>query len=90
MHLMRAHKVCLNQAYKHIKDVRPFIHPNEGFMHQMAMFEIETFGWTSVGGPKAGKMWDFYQWNSERKGHPRGGDEGALLGRGIMETCAIL
>ena len=89
MHLMRHHDICLNQAYKHIKDIRPFVCPNEGFMYEMAMFEVETFGWTSVAGPKAGKMWKFYQWNAEKGNHQKGGDEGALLG-GTRLDCVIL
>jgi hypothetical protein len=89
MHLIRNHNVCLNQAYKHIKNIRPFIHPNEGFMYQMALFEVETFGFTSVAGPKAGKMWDFYDWNRDKRNYARGGDEGGLLSSG-GGMCVIL
>lgn len=87
MHLMRHHDVCLNQAYRHIKDVRPFIHPNEAFMYQMAMFEVDTFGFTSVAGPKSGKWWDFYAWNDDKHNYERGGEQGALLSTGM---CVIL
>ncbi len=88
MHLMRHHEVCLNQGYKHIKNVRPFIHPNEGFLYQMAMFEVDTFGFTSVAGTKAGKDWAFYKWNSEKCNFPRGGEQGALIRGGAL--CNIL
>eukprot|EP00520_Triparma_pacifica_P015642 CAMPEP_0118632844 /NCGR_PEP_ID=MMETSP0785-20121206/670_1 /TAXON_ID=91992 /ORGANISM="Bolidomonas pacifica, Strain CCMP 1866" /LENGTH=360 /DNA_ID=CAMNT_0006523659 /DNA_START=119 /DNA_END=1198 /DNA_ORIENTATION=- len=67
MHLIRNHKVCLNQAYRHIKNVRPFIHPNEGFLYQMAMFEVESFGWTSCGGGGAHRDFKFYKWAMEKK-----------------------
>ena len=88
MHLMSRYNVCLNQAYKHVKDVRPFIHPNEGFLYKMALFEVEHFGYTSIAGPKAGKDWNFYEWNKNKKGMERGGDEGEL--RSTKGCCVIL
>ena len=90
MHLMRNHKVCLNQAYRHIKNVRPFIHPNEGFLFQMATFEVETFGWTSVGGVGIHRDFQFYKWTMEKKKHERGGEEGALISVGCMSMCVIM
>jgi len=89
MHLMRAHGICLNQAYKHLKDVRPFIHPNDSFLLQMAHFEIETFGFTSVAGKRAGKDWNFYQWNKVKANYQRGGDEGDLASK-RSGVCTIL
>ena len=42
---------------------RPYIHPNNGFKFQMAMFELETLGTSSVASSTAGEAWSFYEWN---------------------------
>ncbi|GMH92416.1 hypothetical protein TrVE_jg3638 [Triparma verrucosa] len=86
MHLMRNHEVCLNQCYKHIKSCRPFIRPNEGFLFQAAEFELQTFGFTSVASHKMHRDFMFYKWNKEKSKHPRGGDDGDLIG---TSCCAI-
>ena len=78
MYMMAEHGICLNQIYKHIKKVRPFIKPNEGFRLQMAQFELKYLGYSSVAGPKAGPDWRFYKWNALKKDAKRGGNEGSL------------
>jgi len=42
---------------------RPYICPNEGFKLQMALFEVQELGYSSVAGEQSGKVWDFYEWN---------------------------
>lgn len=41
---------------------RPYIHPNDGFMLQLAQFEVEKLGQSSVV-KNAGSDWDFFEWN---------------------------
>ncbi|GMH50832.1 hypothetical protein TL16_g00879 [Triparma laevis f. inornata] len=86
MHLMRNHEVCLNQCYKHIKSCRPFIRPNEGFLYQAAEFELQTFGFSSCASSKMHNDFKFYKWNKEKSKHPRGGDDGDLIGT----SCCVI
>lgn len=62
MHLMGTYEIFLKHAYNHMKAVRPYIHPNDGFKLQLAQFEIEHLGQSSVT-KNAGEDWNFFEWN---------------------------
>lgn len=38
---------------------------------QLALCEVEEFGFTSVGGSSAGPQWNFYAWNSIKHKFPK-------------------
>jgi len=61
MHLMVTHQMFLRVAYDHVKSIRPYILPNNGFLLQLAKLETELFGLTSVA---SAPEWNFYEWNS--------------------------
>lgn len=46
--LMGKRGKSLRCSYDHVKAIRPFIQPNEGFMQQLIDFERRLFGSTSV------------------------------------------
>lgn len=64
MYMISAHKICLLNAYNHIKSLRGFIHPNDGFKAQLAKFEVAELGYSSVTSKTAGSDWDCYAINS--------------------------
>lgn len=70
LHLMKTHGIPLKVAYEHIKTLRPFILPNEGFRLQLAEYEVEQFGASSVV-QNSGKDWEFYGWNRVKHGMKR-------------------
>lgn len=76
IYLMSRHKVPLRDAYEHIRALRPYIAPNEGFKLQLAKFEVAQLGCSSVAD---GRMpeWDFYGWNTVRGSVPRDPNAGA-------------
>jgi hypothetical protein len=43
--------------------IRPYIHPNNGFKFQLAMFELEYLETSSIATGNAGEAWSFYEWN---------------------------
>ena len=47
-YLVKYEGKTLRQAYYDLKDVRPIIHPNEGFWRQLISFEIDKIGKQSV------------------------------------------
>lgn len=71
MYLIAVHGQELRYAYEFILNKRPYIAPNEGFKLQMAMFEVQQLGYSSVADSVPGKTWDFYEWNSVKKDMPR-------------------
>ena len=60
---MDKHKINLQAGFKYIKELRPFITPNEGFKLQLAQFEIEKFGNSTI---DKVPEWQFYGWRSIR------------------------
>lgn len=67
LHFIMAHRMLLLDAHQYIYSCRPFISPNDGFKLQMAQTEIKVLGFSSVCGDRAGKEWDFYEWNRIRQ-----------------------
>lgn len=47
-YLMRFRRMPLIEAFKYVRDRRPCISPNPGFMRQLADMERELFGCTTV------------------------------------------
>ena len=45
---MKYQRMTLEQAYKHCKRRRPFIHPNHGFWKQLVEFERRIYGTNTV------------------------------------------
>ncbi|XP_035232674.1 dual specificity protein phosphatase 19-like [Stegodyphus dumicola] len=43
-YLMKTQRMRLQEAYDKVKDARPIISPNEGFMRQLEAYERELFG----------------------------------------------
>lgn len=43
-YLMRHHDMALIDAFKYVRDRRPCISPNPGFMHQLVRYEQVLFG----------------------------------------------
>lgn len=66
MYLMMEHKLRLKNVYDYIKQIRPFIAPNESFKLQLAHCEIDVFGFSSVTGTGY-QEWNFYAWNKEKQ-----------------------
>jgi len=62
MHFIGKYQMALKNAYNHIHAARPYIHPNNGFKYQLAMFELEYLQTSSIVG-NAGEAWNFYEWN---------------------------
>lgn len=62
LYLIGVYKLTLKQAFNYIHYCRPHIAPNDGFKLQMALFEIDHLGCSSVV-RNAGPQWDFYEWN---------------------------
>lgn len=67
LHFIMMHRMLLHDAYQYIFSCRPYISPNDGFKLQMALTEIKVLGFSSVCGDKAGRDWDFYEWNRIRQ-----------------------
>jgi atypical dual specificity phosphatase len=64
MYMISNYKICLLTAYNHIKSLRGFIHPNDGFKAQLAKFEVAELGYSSIVTTKnAGREWDCYAIN---------------------------
>lgn len=66
LYLMVESGLLLKEAYDYVFGCRPYISPNEGFKFQMALFELEFLGKSSVADVQ-NKEWDFYEWNRIRK-----------------------
>lgn len=47
-YLMKYHQLTLQEAYNHVKKIRPRIHPNCGFFQQLIEYEQALFNTTSV------------------------------------------
>lgn len=47
-YLMKYERLTLEQTYHHIKNIRPVIHPNEGFWCQLIKYERRLFGRNTV------------------------------------------
>lgn len=71
MYLISAHNQELRYAYEYILHKRPYITPNDGFKLQMALFEVQQLGYSSVADPMPGRAWDFYDWNCIKRDVPR-------------------
>ena len=63
MYLIMEHSMRLVEIYDHIKRLRPFIAPNDGFKLQLALCEVECLGFSSVAKSSSDKDWNFYSWN---------------------------
>ncbi|OQR97005.1 dual specificity protein phosphatase [Achlya hypogyna] len=61
-YLLKHTKMNLSQAYAMVKMRRPLMCPNEGFRYQLALYEIDLYGTSSVMNSSE-KDWDFYLWN---------------------------
>ncbi len=61
-YLMYYKNMRLVDAYHLVKSKRPIIMPNKSFRLQLAQFEIDIFGDSSVA-QSASKVWNFYKWN---------------------------
>ncbi|EQC31344.1 hypothetical protein SDRG_10946 [Saprolegnia diclina VS20] len=61
-YLMKETKMNLHQAYALLKQRRPLMCPNKGFRYQLALYEIDLYGSSSVL-RSDDKDWDFYEWN---------------------------
>lgn len=70
LHLMAHHNIVLRDAWAHLKQVRPQMNPNTGFKLQLAKFEMERFGSSSMV-TYNDKLWDFYEWNAMKSSLPR-------------------
>ncbi|CAM9191403.1 unnamed protein product, partial [Chrysoparadoxa australica] len=62
LYLMEARRVNLRSAYTQVQHYRTIMQPNEGFRFQLAMIEVELFGYSTVN-KLQDKLWDFYKWN---------------------------
>ncbi|KDO33384.1 hypothetical protein SPRG_02191 [Saprolegnia parasitica CBS 223.65] len=61
-YLMKETNLNLQQAYALLKQRRPLMCPNKGFRYQLALYEIDLYGSSSVM-RSDDKDWDFYEWN---------------------------
>lgn len=48
-YLMKARSWSLQKAFKFVKDLRPVVKPNRGFMKQLMDFDVKLFGVNSLG-----------------------------------------
>lgn len=71
MHLISPHRRTLRSAHAFLVRRRPFIGPNDGFKVQLARFEVEVLGLSSIAGSEAGSAWDFYELNRLKEGLPQ-------------------
>lgn len=46
---MKVNKWSLQKTYKFIKDLRPVVKPNRGFMRQLMEYDTKLFGKSSLG-----------------------------------------
>ena len=81
MYLMSAHRLRLRDIFNYISSIRPFISVNEGFRLQLANIELEIFGDSSVATDES-KAWNFYEWNSKKRG--------VRTDAGKQSCCSIL
>jgi len=51
--LMKKKQMCLKDAYAHVKEKRPIIAPNGGFLIQLLEYEMKLFGKTTMEKPKS-------------------------------------
>lgn len=70
LHLMAHHNVVLRDAWDHLRRTRPQMNPNPGFKLQLAKFEIDRFGASSMVTCRD-KFWDFYEWNAIKTSVPQ-------------------
>mmetsp|Transcript_39444 Transcript_39444/g.64635 ORF Transcript_39444/g.64635 Transcript_39444/m.64635 type:complete len:316 (+) Transcript_39444:121-1068(+) len=82
MHLMNSHQMYLRVAFDHIKSIRPYISPNNGFLLQLAKYEVERFGATTVA---SAPEWNFYEWNALKQRTPK-----IEVGPSGSSACLIL
>ena len=68
-YLMAEEGMRLWQAQELVESKR-LVMPNDAFRLQLARYELEIYGESSVA-DKKGRWWDFYEWNAERKQYPR-------------------
>lgn len=47
--LMKANKWTLQKSYKHVKDLRPVVKPNRGFIKQLMEYDVKLYGKSSLG-----------------------------------------
>ena len=66
-HLMANENMRLRQAYNLVKKKRPIMCPNASFRFQLAKFEIQLFGDSSVA-DSTDKAWNIYEWNLIKRG----------------------
>ena len=67
--MMQFESMCLRDTWRYVMNRRPQIQPNEGFRLQLANFEVELCGSSSVaqkGFKGASKWWTFYEWNRRK------------------------
>jgi protein-tyrosine phosphatase len=80
-YLMIGHRIRLKESYLHVKSLRPFIAPNDGFKLQLAKIELEIFNSSSVANYHE---WDFYLWNNIKH------TVKSINIDGDLQTCCII
>ena len=65
--LMYSEKLLLKDAFDYAKKRRSSVQPNNGFMFQLAEYELQLHQGSSVCSAPA---WNFYEWNERKKAIP--------------------